>query len=643
MLRTANALASTSRTAVKRAPAIPAVSFSTFPTSSRSTSRRAAPRRPRVSPVTPAAPRNFSVSAARRLEEPLNQEFNLTDVERVTDEVDVCIVGAGPAGLSAAIRLMKKAQEEEKEIRVVVLEKGAEVGAHILSGAVIETKALDELIPDWKELGAPLNQPALSDSMRWLTPTGSFPMPHPPQMSNKGNYIISLSKLTRWLAEQAEELGVEIYPGFAAAKLLYTEDGTGIRGVQTNEIGLDKNFQPKDSFEPGMEFHSKLTILAEGCHGSLSKQLISKFNLREGKDPQTYGLGVKEVWKIKKEKHQPGKVQHTLGWPLDNTTYGGTWLYHMEDEMVSLGIVVGLDYKNPYISPYKELQRLKHHPLFADLLEGGECIAYGARALNEGGWQSIPKLTFPGGGIIGDSAGFLNVPKIKGTHTSMKSGMLAADAAFNSLQSLPEDYDVSDPAAVPVDMSEYEKLFEDSWIATELKEVRNLRPSFHSKLGNWGGIAYSGLDSLILKGRVPWTFHHPEEDYAATKPASEFKPIDYPAPDGILSFDILTSVSRTGTNHAEDQPVHLHLEKSDRAAHVKKNVEEYAGLLGRVCPASVYEYVDSEGGEEDSNGKRLVINSQNCIHCKTCSIKVPTQDITWIVPEGGGGPKYSVT
>ncbi|GAA5918890.1 hypothetical protein JCM1841_006663 [Sporobolomyces salmonicolor] len=652
MLRTANALAGPSRAAATRAfartPAIAAAALSSFPTSSPCSSssasaRLASPRRPHLPPLAQAPVRSFSTSTPARQAEPLNQEFNLEDVERVTDEVDVCIVGAGPAGLSAAIRLMKLAQDKGEEIRVVVLEKGAEVGAHILSGAVIETRALDELIPDWKELGAPLNQPALSDSMRWLTPTSSFPMPHPPQMTNKGNYIISLSKLTRWLAEQAEELGVEIYPGFAGAKLLYTEDGTGIRGVQTNEIGLDKNFQPKETFEPGMDFHAKLTLLAEGCHGSLSKQLISKFNLREGKDPQTYGLGVKEVWKVKKEKHEPGKVQHTLGWPLDNTTYGGTWLYHMEDEMVSLGIVVGLDYKNPYISPYKELQRLKHHPLFADLLEGGECIAYGARALNEGGYQSIPKLTFPGGGIIGDSAGFLNVPKIKGTHTSMKSGMLAADAAFSALTSLPEGYEASSPDAVPVDMSAYEKLFEESWVAKELKEVRNVRPSFHSALGNLGGMMYSGVDTLLLKGRTPWTFHHPEEDYAATKPASEFKPIDYPAPDGVLSFDILTSVSRTGTNHAEDQPVHLHLEKANRAAHVKTNVDEYAGLLGRVCPAAVYEYVDAEGGEEDASGKRLVINSQNCIHCKTCSIKVPTQDIQWIVPEGGGGPKYSLT
>ncbi|GAA5850467.1 hypothetical protein JCM8547_001884 [Rhodosporidiobolus lusitaniae] len=641
-----------SRTA-QRPPASTAA-FSSLPTStSGSRSARLAQNHTRS---LPAAQKLFLTTPARRTTEPLNQEEEnpaLEGIERVQDEADVCIVGGGPAGLSAAIQLMKLAQEKGEEIRVVVLEKGAEVGAHVLSGAVIEPRALDELIPDWKEKGAPLNQPAESDSMRWLTSTGSFPMPHPPQMSNKGNYIISLSKLTRWLAEQAEELGVEIYPGFAGAKLLYTEDGKGVRGVCTNEIGLDKNFEPKDSFEPGMEFLAKVTLLAEGCHGSLSKQVQTKFNLREGKDPQTYGLGVKEVWKVKKEKHQPGKIQHTLGWPLDNSTYGGTWLYHMEDEMVSLGIVVGLDYPNPYISPFKELQRLKHHPLFADLLEGGECIAYGARALNEGGYQSIPKLTFPGGGMIGDSAGFLNVPKIKGTHTSMKSGMLAAEAAFHAISSAnaaaaevgesESESDVEVEAVAPLDISEYEKLFEASWVADELKEIRNVRPSFHSPLKNWGGMIYSGIETLIFKGKMPWTFHHPKEDWKATEKASQHKPIDYPKPDGVLSFDILTSVARTGTNHAEDQPIHLHVEKEDRAAHVKTNVEEYAGLLSRVCPAAVYEYVDAEGAEADADGKRLVINSQNCIHCKTCSIKVPTQDITWRVPEGGGGPKYECT
>ncbi|GAA5896005.1 hypothetical protein JCM8208_007503 [Rhodotorula glutinis] len=617
------------------------------PSSSSSGSRSTAPvPATRASAcAAPAHARPLHTSPARRQAEPLNQDIEIEGVERVEDECDVCIVGAGPAGLSAAIQLKKLAEERGEEIRVVVLEKGAEVGAHILSGAVIEPRALDELIPDWKDKGAPLNQPATSDSMRWLTPTSSYPMPHPPQMANKGNYIISLSRLTRWLAEQAEEMGVEIYPGFAGAKILYTEDGSGVRGIQTNDIGLGKDFQPKDSFEPGMQFLAKVTLLAEGCHGSLSKQVQHKYNLRDGKDPQTYGLGVKEVWKVKPEKHQPGKVQHTLGWPLDNSTYGGTWLYHMEDEMVSLGIVVGLDYPNPYISPYKELQRLKHHPLFKDVLEGGECIAYGARALNEGGYQSIPKLTFPGGAMLGDSAGFLNVPKIKGTHTSMKSGMLAAEAAFSAISA----HNAASPdeflPASPLDVSSYETAFEESWIAKELKEVRNLRPSFHTKLGNLGGMMYSGVDSMFLKGRVPWTFHHPSEDYASTRPASEFKPIDYPAPDGTLSFDLLTNLSRSGTNHAEDQPVHLHIPAADRAAHVEKNVGEYAGLLGRVCPAGVYEYIDvaENGGEADADGYRLQINSQNCVHCKTCSIKVPTQDITWMVPEGSGGPKYECT
>ncbi len=421
--------------------------------STQPTAQLGSARLPRAARRVPVVAKPFS-STSRALQaevvEDGEEAFDLSTVERVSDEVDVCIVGGGPAGLSAAIRIMQKAEKEGKEVRVVVLEKGAEIGtfpywsddspptssagrstvtdpylipsillrpfagAHILSGAVIETRSLDELIPDWKELGAPIHQLATSDSMRWLTPTASFPMPHPPHMSNKGNYIISLSKLTRWLAEQAEALGVEIYPGFAGAQVLYSDDGTAVRGVVTNEIGLDKNRQPKDSFEPGMEFHAKVTLFAEGAHGSLSKQVINKFNLREGKDVQTYGLGVKEVWKVKPENHKPGHVQHTLGWPLDNSTYGGTWLYHMEDEMVSLGIVVGLDYQNPYMSPFKELQRIKHHPLFKQVLEGGECIAYGARALNEGGFQSVPKLTVPGGALIGCSAGFLNVPKIKG-------------------------------------------------------------------------------------------------------------------------------------------------------------------------------------------------------------------------------------
>jgi electron-transferring-flavoprotein dehydrogenase len=588
-------------------------------------------RRPRVAAVAPV------VSRARFFASEAEEPFDLNSIERDSDEVDVCIVGAGPAGLSAAIRI--KQLDTEDQLRVVVLEKGSEPGNHILSGAVLEPRALNELIPDWEEKGAPLNQPALKDSMKFLINGNlSAPMPHPPQMSNHGNYIISLSRFTSWLAEQAEELGVEVYPGFAGASPVYTEDGTGVKGVCTGDVGLDKNMQPKDSFEPGMEFHAKVTLIAEGAHGSLSKVLQNKFNLRDGVDPQTYGLGIKEVWKVRDEVHEPGKIIHTLGWPLDMHTYGGSFLYHMEDNMVTLGLVVGLDYKNPYISPFREFQRLKHHPVFAEVLKGGECIAYGARALNEGGYQSIPKLFFPGGALIGCSAGFLNVPKIKGTHNAMKSGMLAAEAAFEQLTKGEESEE-------PVDMSGYAAKMEDSWVYKELKEVRNLRPSFHNPLGLWGGMAYSGLDSMILKGRVPWTFHHPEEDYAATKPAANFTPIEYPKPDGEISFDILTSVARTGTNHAEGQPVHLRLptDKDARKRHTETNVTEYDGLLGRVCPAAVYEYQDAEGADVDAVGKKFVINSQNCIHCKTCSIKVPTQDITWTVPEGGGGPKYTIT
>lgn len=515
-----------------------------------------------------------------------------------------------------------------------------------MSGAVIQTNALDELLPNWKELGAPLNQAATEDQMRFLTSSGSFPMPHPPQMSNKGNYIVSLSRVTAWLGEQAEAAGVEIYPGFAGARVLWDEgsDGKkrGVKGIITNEIGLNKQYKPKGTFEAGMEFHAPITLFAEGAHGSLTQMLIRELELREavGAEPQTYGLGVKEVWKVKPEKHQPGLVTHTLGWPLDFKTYGGSWCYHMEDGMVSIGLVIGLDYENPYLSPFREFQRMKHHPFFADLLEGGECLAYGARALNEGGYQSIPKLHFPGGALLGCAAGFLNVPKIKGTHNAMKSGMLAAEATVDALAKRKEaDADSQET----IDLEDYKTKMDNSWVMEELKEVRNLRPSFHNPLGLYGGIAYSGLDSLILKGRTPWTLHHAGEDHAQTKPASQCKPIEYPKPDGKLSFDILTSVSRTGTNHAEDQPVHLVVKDGDYAAHTERNVGIYDGLLGRACPAAVYEYVDKEdaGGQEDALGKKFVINSQNCIHCKTCSIKTPDQTITWHVPEGGGGPKVS--
>ncbi|KAL0946305.1 hypothetical protein HGRIS_012548 [Hohenbuehelia grisea] len=511
--------------------------------------------------------------------------------------------------------------------------------------------------------------------MVYLTQNYSIPMPHPPQMSNKGNYIISLSRYTAWLASIAEELGVEIYPGFAGASLLYSPEPdakTGlpaVQGVITNEVGLDKQRRMKSTFEPGMAFRAKVTLLGEGAHGSLSKSVISKYKLRANSQPQTYGIGLKEVWRVDPEQYEPGKVVHTMGWPLSYQTYGGGWVYHMDDGLVSLGLVIGLDYKNPYLSPYREFQQMKHHPYFRKLLSGNSTrLAYGGRTLNEGGLQSVPQLHFPGGALIGCSAGFVNIAKIKGTHNAMKSGMLAAEAAYSSVHSEVATESSTDTTAS--DMSAYSDAFKKSWVHSDLYEVRNLRPSFNTSLGIWGGIAYSGIDSLFLKGRVPWTFkhtHHPPRpdahtslDALETEPVAKHKPIAYPPFEAPLSTDLMTSVALTGTNHAEDQPVHLRVMKTGegdeweaaerRREHVRVNTEQYAGLLGRACPAGVYEYVDAEEGkkaerveDEAWGGKKLVINSQNCIHCKLCDIKVPTQDITWTVPEGGGGPKYTVT
>ncbi|RUS22333.1 hypothetical protein BC937DRAFT_89633 [Endogone sp. FLAS-F59071] len=579
--------------------------------------------------------RLLSNTSARRFAT-VTEEHNELLGERDVDETDVVIVGAGPAGLSAAIRLKQLANEKGKELRVMVVEKAGELGAHTLSGAVLEPRALNELIPDWKEKGAPLNQPALHDQMKFLTSNYAIPMPHPPQMSNHGNYIVSLNNFVKWLGTQAEEAGVEVYPGFAASEILYAKDGS-VMGIATNDVGLNKNFMPKENFQRGMEIRAPITLLGEGCHGSLSKTLFRKFNLRENSQPQKYGIGIKEVWEVLPEKHNPGTVTHTIGWPLDSHTYGGSFIYHFEPEkyLVAIGFVVGLDYQNPYLNPYKEFQRYKHHPFISSLLEGGNCISYGARAINEGGYQSIPKLYFPGGALIGCSAGFLNVPKIKGTHTAMKSGMIAAEAAYDALFSDAVDASDVESKKSPILLTAYEENLRKSWVNEELYAVRNVLPSFHSPIGLLGGVAYSGLDTLIFKGRVPWTFKHKGEDSAALKPASQCKPIEYPKPDGKISFELLESVSRSGTNHADNQPVHLRLRNKDIP--VERNLGIFNGPESRFCPAGVYEYVDDE---THPGQKRLQINSQNCVHCKTCDIKDPSQNIDWVVPEGGGGPQY---
>ena len=515
--------------------------------------------------------------------------------------MDVLIVGAGPAGLAAGIKLKQLANAAgNEEFRVVVLEKSSEIGAHILSGNVLEPRAIDELIPEWlaesNESRFEGATPATKDRLRFLTKTGAIPIPAPPQMHNKGNYIISLSQFCKWLGERAEEVGVELYPGFAGAELVFGADGA-VTGVATNDLGVGRNGKAKSNFERGMEFHARITMLAEGCHGSLTKQVIKKYDLRRESQPQTYGLGLKEVWEVRPEVFKKGEVSHSMGYPLSKDVYGGGWMYHYGDNLVSLGLVVGLDYANPWISAYGEFQKMKLHPFYKSVLEGGKCLAYGARALNEGGYQSIPKCAFPGGALIGDTAGFLNVPKIKGTHTSMKSGMLAAEAAYHAL--------TGNPDATSIFLYDYEDALRSSWIWPELRQVRNMRPSFHSPLGIYGGILYSGLEAYLLRGMVPWTLPHKQPDHASAKPADQCAKITYPKPDGEITFDILTSVSRTGTNHEEDQPVHLRVRDWDQ--HAEMEYPQYKGIENRFCPAGVYEYVEDESKEL---GVRFQINAQ---------------------------------
>lgn len=547
-------------------------------------------------------------------------------MEREYMEYDVVIVGAGPAGLAAAIRLRQLSAESGQEISVCVLEKGSEVGAHIMSGAVLEPRALNELIPDWKDKGAPLNTPVQDEKFLFLTEKGSHSLPLwmlPGQLQNHGNYIVSLGNVCRWMGEQAEALGAEIYPGFAAAEVLYDDSGR-VTGVATGDMGVGRDGEQKDGYQQGMELRGKYTFFAEGCRGSLTKTLFERFGLQADSDPATYGIGLKELWQLDPAKHKEGLVMHTAGWPMDMQTYGGSFVYHLEDNQAYVGYVVGLDYRNPHLSPFQELQRFKTHPAIRDMLEGGKRIGYGARAINEGGLQSLPKLVFPGGALLGCGAGFLNVPKIKGSHAAMKSGMLAAESVFAALGE-------NEPADGVLDS--YPKAFEASWLHQELHAARNFRPAF-ARWGLLGGTLFGGFDLKVLGGKAPWTLRHKHHDHETLKPADSMPKIDYPKPDGVLTFDRNSSVYISNTNHEEDQPVHLQLK--DPSIPVAHNLALYDAPEQRYCPAGVYEIVR----DDDGANPRLQINAQNCVHCKTCDIKDPRQNINWVTPEGGGGPNY---
>jgi len=538
-------------------------------------------------------------------------------------DYDVVIIGAGPAGLSAAIRLKQLAEQQGRELSVCVLEKGSEPGAHILSGAVMDPIAISELFPDWQQRGAPLNTPVSEDRFLFLTENSALATPNwllPGCFQNHGNYIVSLANVVRWLAQQAEALGVEIFPGFAAAEILYN-DQCAVVGVATGNMGVGKDGTATGDFQLGMALNAKYTLFAEGSRGHLGKQLIASYRLDAGKDPQTYGIGLKELWEIDPAKHQPGLVIHTAGWPLNADTYGGSFLYHLENNQVAVGYVVGLGYDNPYLSPFEEFQRYKTHPAIRGFFEGGKRISYGARAITAGGLQSLPKLTFPGGALIGCDAGFLNASRIKGSHAAMKSGMLAAEAAFDAIVA----------GRAQDELTAYSTGFEKSWLHEELHVARNFKPAMGK--GLYLGTLLVGIDQVLFRGKAPWTLHHEHPDHLGLRPAAEYQPIAYPKPDNVLTFDRLSSVFISNTNHNEHQPAHLTL--TDSSVPVAVNLATYAGPEQRYCPAGVYEYV------EDGGQPRLQINAQNCVHCKTCDIKDPTQNIVWVTPEGGGGPNYA--